>query len=231
MGKNYMIINGVHSQTFPNLLIEELPSLQLPEKKVEIIEVEGRSGALTITDDSYLNLKKSCTCKLITSKNVDEIAMWLADCQSIVFSNKPDRFYKARYTGQIDFERHIFQNRAFTCVFDCEPFGYLVSNAKVTTSSNNFNFRGSGTHWSEPIITVYGSGNINLRVNGQQITLKDVSGHITVNTQKKRTYKDFTLLNNKKIGGFPTLKHTDNSVSWDGTVSRVEIIPNWRCLI
>ena len=58
MGKNYAIINDVNSQQFPSLLIEELPAMQLPEKKVEIIDVEGMNGVLTITDDCYMNTEK-----------------------------------------------------------------------------------------------------------------------------------------------------------------------------
>ena len=69
----------------------------------------------------------------------------------------------------------------------------------ITITSNNKSFNGKGTHWSEPIIKVYGSGTINLTINDNQITLKDVVEYITVDSSKKRTYKDLNILNNKKI--------------------------------
>ena len=91
MGKNYIIINGKSSRDFPNLLIEELPPMQLPEKKVEVIEVEGMSGNLTITDDCYLGMDKSVNCKgLTTLRNTVR-----PDFQ-ILFN---DKFYWIEYNG------------------------------------------------------------------------------------------------------------------------------------
>ena len=231
MGKNYIIINGKSSRDFPNLLIEELPPMQLPEKKVEVIEVEGMSGNLTITDDCYLGMDKSVNCKLYGSDDVDVIAQWIANCETIVFSNKPDRFYKARFKGQIDFERSLANNRSFIPIFECQPFGYAIDNNTINITKSGTTFKGKGSYWCEPILKIYGTGTINITVNDTQVTLKDVNGYIVVDTQKKRTYKDFNLLNNKKIGDFPTLSYDTNTVSWFGTVDKVEIIPNWRYLV
>ena len=231
MGKNYVIINNIKSDTFPKLLIEELPPMQLPQKKVEEIEVEGMDGVLTITDNFYMNPQKSIKCKLIGGEDIDSLALWLSNCEEIIFSHKPDRYYKAKLKNQIDFERNILQNRGFIAVFDCQPFGYLIDNSMITITSNNKSFNGKGTHWSEPIIKVYGSGTINLTINDNQITLKDVVEYITVDSSKKRTYKDLNILNNKKIGDFPRLSYGKNTISWTGTVTKIEIIPNWRYLI
>ena len=231
MGKNYVIINNIKSDTFPKLLIEELPPMQLPQKKVEEIEVEGMDGVLTITDNCYMNTQKSIKCKLIGGEDIDSLALWLSNCEEIIFSHKPDRYYKAKLKNQIDFERNILQNRGFIAVFDCQPFGYLIDNSMITITSNNKSFNGKGTHWSEPIIKVYGSGTINLTINDNQITLKDVVEYITVDSSKKRTYKDLNILHNKKIGHSPRLSYGKNTISWTGTVTKIEIIPNWRYLI
>ena len=72
---------------------------------------------------------------------------------------------------------------------------------------------------------------MNVTINNTQVTLKDVDEYITINSEKKRTHKDLTLLNNKKVGNFPTLSHERNTISWTGSISKIEIIPNWRCLI
>lgn len=231
MGKNYVIINDIDSRSFPSLLIEELPVMQIPKRKVEVIDVDGRSGSLTITDDCYENTQKTIRCKIYGNENVDNISLWLYKCNRIIFSNRPDRYYNAMLIDQIDFERSMATNRSFEATFNCEPFGYLTSNNTITITRSGSTFNGMGNYYSEPIITVYGSGTINLTINETQITLKDVSGYITVNCQKKRTHKDTTLLNIKKVGDFPTLKHNTNTISWSGTVTKVEIVPNWRYLV
>ena len=231
MGKNYAIINDIDSRKFPSLLIEELPAMQLPEKRVEEIEVEGRDGVLTITDDCYMNTQKTMTCKLRGNENVDQISLWLYNCKKVIFSNRPDRYYKAMIKSQVDFERSLSNNRSFSVVFDCQPFGYLIDNSTITITKNNSSFEGKGTYWSKPIIKVYGNGELNVTINNTQVTLKDVDEYITINSEKKRTHKDLTLLNNKKVGNFPTLSHERNTISWTGSISKIEIIPNWRCLI
>ena len=40
------------------------------------------------------------------------------------------------------------------------------------------------------------------------------------------------LKDNNKAGfdEFPVLEPGDNSISWTGTVTKVEIVPRWRCL-
>ena len=231
MGKNTVTINGVSSKQYPSLLIEELPFIQMPQKKVEVIEMDGRSGTLTITDDCYGNTQKTMKCKLRGSENLDSISMWLQDCNKVVFSNRPDRYYKAIINSQIDFERSLANNRSFSVTFDCQPFGYLLDNTQIDITTKNYHFAGKGSYWSEPIITVYGYGNINLSVNDTYITLKNVDEYITINTEKKRTHKESTILKDRKVGDFPTLSPISNVITWSGSVRRIEIIPNWRYLL
>lgn len=226
---NYIIINGTRSTTIKSLLVEELPDFQIPEKNIETYEIGN--GILTISDNTYKNTIKTVKCKLKNSNDIDKLSEFLVDCKEVIFSNKLDRYYKAIITNQIDFERVIMDKRSFEIEFNCQPFGYSIDNSIITVLQKNTVVFNSCTMWSEPIITIHGTGNINLFVDDLQVTLKDVSGYITINTPKKRTYKDLTILNNKKAGEFPILNKGGNNITWDGNVTKIEIIPNWRYLI
>ena len=47
----------------------------------------------------------------------------------------------------------------------------------------------------------------------------------------RSVYRGTTLLNSKAgFDEFPVLDPGDNSISWTGAVTKVEIVPRWRCL-
>jgi len=65
---------------------------------------------------------------------------------------------------------------------------------------------------------------------GEVLEIKDVSEHITIDTSRLIAYKGDTVLVNKTIGQYPMLGVGDNSISWTGTVTKVEITKNERWL-
>ena len=87
-----------------------------------------------------------------------------------------------------------------------------------------------GSVYSEPLMTVYGSGDITLMVGMTVIELTGVSGSIVLDSVLKEAYKDTTLMNERMTGDFPVLNPGMNAISWSGTVTRVVIQPNWRYL-
>ena len=87
-----------------------------------------------------------------------------------------------------------------------------------------------GSVYSEPLMTVYGSGDITLMVGMTVIELTGISGSIILDSVLKEAYKGTTLMNEHMTGDFPVLKPSMNAISWSGTVTRVVIQPNWRYL-
>ncbi|CAG7839644.1 hypothetical protein CLOHAE12215_01057 [Clostridium haemolyticum] len=72
------------------------------------------------------------------------------------------------------------------------------------------------------MIKVYGSGDIKLKINNNEITVKKVDGYVTVDSVLKDCYKDDELKNGDMIGEFPIIKVGENVVSFSGNVSKVE---------
>ena len=105
-------------------------------------------------------------------------------------------------------------------IFDTEPDRKY--KARVTNQIN------MGTFESEPIITIFGSGNIMLYVNNQNVSLKEIIGSVTLDSEMKNAYNGATLFNHKMIGEFPILILGENNISWLGAVTKLEIQPNWR---
>ena len=87
-----------------------------------------------------------------------------------------------------------------------------------------------GSVYSEPTITVYGSGEITLMVGTQIVELTDIEDSITLNTSLMEAYKGDLSMNSCMSGEFPTLLPGSNVISWTGNVTKVVVLPNWRYL-
>ena len=85
--------------------------------------------------------------------------------------------------------------------------------------------------FAEPVITVYGSGDITLMVGTEIISLTAVEGSITIDTPLMEAYSGTTALNERMSGEFPVLRPGATAISWTGEVTKVVISPNWRYLL
>ena len=90
----------------------------------------------------------------------------------------------------------------------------------------------NGTHYSEPIIKIYGTGDLTLTLNGEVWNLTNIDGYITIDTQRKVVYKDNTLQLNKisRADGrivFPCFNTGVNRISTTGTKLEVKKNERW----
>jgi len=84
--------------------------------------------------------------------------------------------------------------------------------------------------YAEPVITVYGSGEITLMVGMTIVELDGITDSITLDTPLMEAYKDTISMNGCMSGDFPTLLPGKNAISWTGNVTKIVVQPNWRCL-
>ena len=70
-----------------------------------------------------------------------------------------------------------------------------------------------------------------LHINNNSYLLSTISPNIEIDSEMMSVYRGTTLLNSKAgFDEFPVLNPGDNSISWTGAVTKVEIVPRWRCL-
>ena len=120
--------------------------------------------------------------------------------------------------------------RSFTVTFRCKPFLYLDSSADVTVTASGTTITNPGAVDSEPLIKVYGSGDITLMVGTQIVELEDVSSQIFLDSEIQEAYKGTTSMNSAMSGEFPKLLPGMNAISWTGNVTSIVITPRWRTL-
>lgn len=221
----YFIFNNVDSTDY--LIINKLPSIFKASKDIEKIEVHGRDGFLTQDLGSYRSIIKSVECTIKNLDNIDYICNWLNGSGDIIFSNESNKIYKATIINQIEFKKIFVTYYSFIIQFECQPHKYSINNDLLTLTSAGV-VTNIGNTISNPIVKIYGTGDITLNVGTQTINLKNVVNYVTIDTALMDCYKDNTLKNGDMYGDFPVLSVGSNTINWTGTVVKVEILPNWR---
>lgn len=227
---NYFIWKGINSMAFD--LMCNIPPRVIPQLNSKKITIPGRSGFVNYSDNSFNYISKPIECRILDDSKIDSLIPWLMGTDKVIFSDERDKYYKATINRAVPIEYMIADYRGFSLVFDCQPFKYSVNHKqhKVEIVKSPHTMFGQGNIDSEPIIKVHGSGTIYLTINSKLITLTNVSGHITLNSEIKDAYKDDINANKQMTGDFPIL-YADkkvNLISYSGNVNKIEIQPNWR---
>ena len=230
---DYFIWNGVDCRT-KGIHVSELPPITIPLERSKQTNVPGRPGSLTQLegDDVYDDMILTATCFIADPAQIPAIAAWLKGKGTVTFANRTGGHYNARIANQIPFEKVLRGNPhcSFAVNFRCYPFWYQENVSDVTITTSGDTITNPGSVYSEPLITVYGSGNITLMVGITIVELTNVSSSIVLDCALKEAYKGTTLMNDHMSGDFPVLKPGLNAVSWSGNVTRIVIKPNWRYL-
>lgn len=228
---------GKNSYTDYGIAIATRPTLPSPKRRVTFMEIPGRHSSVRYDEKTYQDITLVVECALKSRDNlvhqIDAIKGWLfpAGEDDLVFSFQDDRKYLAQVVNAIDFAQVLRYTSLFPIVFSCRPFKYAVDNSLVTLTTSGTVMQNPGSVESEPIISVYGTGNVNLNINGQLVALYDLEGRMILNTEIQDAYDDsMNNLNPKMAGEFPVLSPGSNTIEWLGTVQKLEIVPNWRWL-
>ena len=227
--REYIIINGKKSTLLNGLIITSLPPITKPKIRYTAEEIDGVDGD-TITKLGYGAYDKTFEIGLSYDYNVDDIIEYFNQSGTITFSNEPDKYYNFATLNQIDFEKLLRFKKAKVTIH-VQPFKYSnVESTKTynfTEDSQSLTIRNNGNIYSKPIITLFGSGTINLSLNGLEVFTIALNGSMVLDTQSQNAYdpntKDF--LNRAIIGDFKNLyfKTGVNTISWTGNVTQVEI--------
>lgn len=228
---NYVIWKNKDSRTVKGLLISELPPISKPAMRVQETVVDGVDGSI-LEDLGYESYDKQMLIGLSRDFDIDEVIKYFSGDGNIVFSNEPDKYYKARIIGQIDYER-LLRFRTATIVFRVQPFKYKYKEltqvfenpTEQVIAVNN------GLELSKPVITITGAGTIELIVNDNKLfsyTFPDGEDTVVIDSEKQDAYLETVLKNRNMSGEFPIFKTGKNIISWTGTITKLEIVSNSR---
>lgn len=179
-----------------------------PERAVELVEVPGRNGSLTIDEGYYRNITVEYPCFTFANSQ-REFRRIISDFRNALLSQvgyqrimdtyNPDEYRIGLYVEGLEVEP-VYHGRAgsFTLVFNCKPQRYLISgDDDVTVTVSGTKLINPTAYESSPLIKANGYGTISF--NGYSIVLNNETyGNITLfDAQTKRS----TVLNRSRTYG------------------------------
>ena len=228
--RNYIELNGKSSNEIIGLLIQQLPPISKPKMRTQVDEIDGRAGDI-VTKLGFSAYDKIVEIGLYSNFDIDDVITYFNGSGKVVFSNEPDKYYNYQILDQIDYER-LIRFRTAKVKFHVQPFKYSAVEGilKFTSFTNDeITVKNNGNYIAKPIITITGSGTINLSLNGYQLFVIDMgdSTQITIDTNLMEAYDPTTsdLMNRSVTGNYDnfSLNVGSNTISWSGTISEIDV--------
>lgn len=223
---NYVIWNNKDSREINGLLICELPPITKPQMRVKETAIDGVDGSI-IEEVGYESYDKTMTVALKVGADVDEIIEYFTGNGELIFSNEPNKYYKARIINGIDYER-LLRFRTAKITFRVQPFKYDAEELEIfgNTTNKTATVYNIGNHPAKPLITIKGVGTVELSVNGTTMcryTFPDDGDEVILDSEKQDAYLGSVLKNRSMIGEFPVFEKGENVITWNGDIESISI--------
>lgn len=223
----YIILNGVKSTDITGLLISKLPPISKPKIRVNTTEIDGVDGDI-ITKLGYSAYDKTISIGLSYNYDLNEVISFFNSDGVVTFSDEPNKYYKYQIINQIDFEK-LIRFKTAEVTLHCQPFKYSLEEGTRTYTTSPATITNTGNIYSKPLLSITGTGTINLSLNGNQlfvINLGDTSTTINIDTDLMEAYSNDNILMNRQVtGNYDNFKLNigSNTITWDGTITSLEI--------
>jgi conserved bacteriophage protein len=112
----------------------------------------------------------------------------------------------------------------------CQPFTYLETGLKQLTLSASGTIINPGLLASDPVITVFGTGELELKINDTALIVSAHSGQLTIDSPRLVTHVAGKTQTDGISGPFPQLCPGANHIELGTGISRIEAQGNWRTL-
>lgn len=230
----YIEWKGTRSETIPGLLICELPPITKPKMRTSITKIDGRDGDI-VEELGYESYTKNIKIGLTRNYNLDTIAKYFTGEGNLILSDEPNKIYNCRIIEKIDYEK-LLRFKTATVKFHTQPYKYLknesVKDLTITTQTSLV-INNQGLEIAKPIITLYGSGNIEIAINGSTIfeyTFPSGETSVVVDSLQEEAYLNGIYKNRNMLGEFPKLNPGNNTITWTGSLTRIKVEPKSRWL-
>lgn len=177
----YIILNGTDSRSISGLLISSLPPISKPQVRTQVETVDGRDGDI-VTPLGFSAYDKVISIGLTYDYDIDEIIEYFNSDGVIIFSNEPDKYYRYAIYEQIDFER-LIRFKTAEVTLHCQPFKFSTTeDPKLfnVVSGQSITVKNDGNIDSRPNLTIIGSGDIDLSLNGSQVLSMELTDNQAV---------------------------------------------------
>lgn len=235
--RNNVVFNGKPLSEF-GVFVSGSGVFNAPERDVNIVEMDGRNGALVLDKGRYKNIELSYPAFIYQNfkDRVQGLRNYLNTQIGYVRledSYNPDEYRLARISSKFQAKPiEELTGGNFELTFDCYPQRFLKSGEQPITLTANGTIVNNELTTAKPLIRAYGTGSFS--IGGVAIQITTASSYTDIDCDLQECYKDtlatncnanVVLTNNK----FPELVTGNNAVTLSG-ITKLIITPRWWIL-
>lgn len=234
-----IVFNGISSKDV-GIEVETFPEYTIPEREYEAIHVPGRNGDVIIDNGTYKNVSRSYKVSIATydipyHQKMSGVAKWLHSAPGyarLEDSYEPAFYRLAYYNESVSIENLFNEAGKATINFTCKPQRFYKSGEQTISFSSAGEIQNGTVNIALPLIKVT---KVNLQgrimVGDATITIASDSGNIIIDSELQDVYDADGNNKNSVVtfdsGIFPLLQPGSNEISFDGGITKVEVIPRW----
>lgn len=141
---------------------------------------------------------------------------------------EPYIYRLAYFQGPFDIENRYTRLGRFNINFRCRAERYLKEGNDPVSVNNGDTITNPTANNSKPLIHITGSGDGTLTIQGQTISLTDLTDYINIDSDTMDCYRQPSEnMNSHMTGAFPVLFSGDNNISFNGGIATVTITPRF----
>lgn len=232
--RSYIFYNNKNSNDL-DLIIEKTPEIPSSNIKYETIEIDGGETLTRIKGFEDISLKFDFAYfsdpeeYLMKKQRIDQ---WLINSvgEYLVYSLDEYSCYKVKQVKIDNTTTTSRTMRHFSVTFTCTGIKYMTKGLEpIELLSTGIVINNFGSYEAKPLLKIYASGNITISINNKSFTINNVNSYVSVDSEIKECFKDSTNKGKDMTGDYPILPIGENTISWTGTVTKIELTPRWRC--
>ena len=241
---NYFIFNGQSSAEL-GIKIKSKTIYSAGKSDLSLTSIPGRNGDIVSSNGRFTNGTVSYTC-FLPAKSIAELSTKTRNVRKWLFvesdkyhwlsdSYDPTFIRKAIFNSKLDITDQVNKIGNFTITFSCHPMRYLQSGLESQTIASGATLFNPYPFNSKPYLKINGNGNGTITIqsenNTKSWTISSISGYIECDSDLMNFYKGTALKNTNVTGtGYPELESGNNTITFSGGITSVEIIPRWWCV-
>lgn len=213
------------------VVVTQPANVPTPTEKAEDIDIPGRNSVLRKRQGAYLPVALTPSIWVPPTTDINLVRAWLMGEGDLTFAQGSRFFYKAWLSAGVEYIPQNFGGGYIASIpFEAYPFRYDRIDDTKTISASGGTITNPYPAYSEPEITINGSGDANITIGDTLFSIEGIVSGMVLDTELQEVYKGTALYNNRMIGAFPTLVPGVNAVTWEGGVTSIKINPRWRTI-
>lgn len=227
--------NGTDSSRF-GLRVTSDYVINSTGQDIDTVAVAGRDGDLLLPNNRLKSVTIELPCAIMSNRKLTDvegdISNWLnvAGYKDLTLSWDQDFIYRSAFIETFEIASLMRQFGKVKLNFLTYPVKFYKQGRTTQTLSNGATVNGIGNVNAKPIITLVGSGDCTLTINGRKTKLRAVQNTITLDMQARQVFSGNLPAWDKVVRApqyqMPYLDSGRNLISWDGDFT-VKMAPYW----